>query len=264
MNNQPNCYGDKNVAFSNLQYDLMDEIANIKPSLDPMINIDKTDLDRAFLENLNEIPEENLLGSNLNGNNSPIANQINNLKNEEKLNGNIIVMTTDDNSNNYESIDMNELPSEDIEILEKKLAELENKSKKINSSDNANNRAYNANNRANNANDSANNANDSANNANDNANNANDSANNANDSANNANDSTNNVNDSANNANDSTNNVNDRANNVNVSTNDSNINKTFRDLIHTTRTNKIVLLLFLIIMGILFAVYKQEIKKMLS
>ena len=41
-------------------------------------------------------------------------------------------------------------------------------------------------------------------------------------------------------------------------------NKAFRDMYHTTITNKIVMILFLIIMGIIFAVYYKEIKKMLK
>ena len=42
------------------------------------------------------------------------------------------------------------------------------------------------------------------------------------------------------------------------------MNKAFRDIYHTTITNKIVMILFLIIMGIIFAVYHKEIKKMLK
>ena len=45
---------------------------------------------------------------------------------------------------------------------------------------------------------------------------------------------------------------------------ESNINKTFRDLYHKTVTNKIILFLFLVVIGILFSVYKKQIMKLFS
>ena len=45
---------------------------------------------------------------------------------------------------------------------------------------------------------------------------------------------------------------------------ESNINKTFRDLFHKTVTNKIILFLFLVVIGILFSVYKKKIMKLFA
>jgi len=124
MNNQLNCYSDKNIHFSEFQYEILDDIAKTKPSLDGMYNIEKTDLDRPFLQDLAEIPPENLLGQNVNGANSPIAEQINSLNNEPKINKNIIVMTTD-KPENYDSINMSELSNDKVTAIEEKIKELE-------------------------------------------------------------------------------------------------------------------------------------------
>ena len=124
MNNQLNCYSDKNIHFSEFQYDILDDIAKTKPSLDGMYNIEKTDLDRPFLQDLAEIPPENLLGQNVNGANSPIAEQINSLNNEPKINKNIIIMTTD-KPENYDSINMSELSNDKVTAIEEKIKELE-------------------------------------------------------------------------------------------------------------------------------------------
>ena len=222
MNNQLNCYSDKNIHFSEFQYEILDDIAKTKPSLDGMYNIEKTDLDRPFLQDLAEIPPENLLGQNVNGANSPIAEQINSLNNEPKINKNIIVMTTD-KPENYDSINMSELSNDKVTAIEEKIKELEESgilNNTINNipSENVNNTTI------------------------ENVNNT------------------------------TIENVNNtpsvslpepkvELDNVEV---ESNINKTFRDLYHTTVTNKIILFLFLVFIIILFSVYKKQIMKLFS
>ena len=206
MNNQLNCYSDKNIHFSEFQYDILDDIAKTKPSLDGMYNIEKTDLDRPFLQDLAEIPPENLLGQNVNGANSPIAEQINSLNNEPKINKNIIVMTTD-KPENYDSINMSELSNDNVAAIEEKIKELEESGILNNTINNI-----------------------------------------------------------------PIENVNNtpsvslpepkvELDNVEV---ESNINKTFRDLFHTTVTNKIILFLFLVFIIILFSVYKKQIMKLFA
>ena len=44
----------------------------------------------------------------------------------------------------------------------------------------------------------------------------------------------------------------------------SNLNKAFNDLYHDIRLNKIILFIFLIVMGVIFVVYKKKILKFLS
>ena len=206
MNNQLNCYSDKNIHFSEFQYEILDDIAKIKPSLDGMYNIEKTDIDRPFLQDLAKIPSENLLGQNVNGANSPIAEQIKSLNNEPKINKNIIVMTTD-KPENYDSINMSELSNDKVTAIEEKIKELEESGILNNTINNI-----------------------------------------------------------------PIENVNNtpsvslpepkvELDNVEV---ESNINKTFRDLYHTTVTNKIILFLFLVVIGILFSVYKKQIMKLFS
>ena len=229
MNNQLNCYSDKNIHFSEFQYEILDDIAKTKPSLDGMYNIEKTDLDRPFLQDLAEIPPENLLGQNVNGENSPIAEQINSLNNEPKINKNIIVMTTD-KPENYDSINMSELSNDKVTAIEEKIKELEESgilNNTINNIpiENVNNIPI------------------------ENVNNT-----------------------TIENVNNTIENVNNtpsvslpepkvELDNVEV---ESNINKTFRDLYHTTVTNKIILFLFLVVIGILFSVYKKQIMKLFS
>ena len=206
MNNQLNCYSDKNIHFSEFQYEILDDIAKTKPSLDGMYNIEKTDLDRPFLQDLAKIPSENLLGQNVNGANSPIAEQINSLNNEPKINKNIIIMTTD-KPENYDSINMSELSNDKVTAIEEKIKELEESGILNNTINNI-----------------------------------------------------------------PIENVNNtpsvslpepkvELDNVEV---ESNINKTFRDLFHTTVTNKIILFLFLVVIGILFSVYKKQIMKLFA
>ena len=206
MNNQLNCYSEKNIHFSEFQYEILDDIAKTKPSLDGMYNIEKTDLDRPFLQDLAEIPPENLLGQNVNGENSPIAEQINSLNNEPKINKNIIIMTTDKKENNN-SINMTELSNDKVTAIEEKIKELEESGILNNTINNT-----------------------------------------------------------------PIENVNNtpsvslpepkvELDNVEV---ESNINKTFRDLFHTTVTNKIILFLFLVVIGILFSVYKKQIMKLFA
>ena len=230
MNNQLNCYSDKNIHFSEFQYDILDDIAKTKPSLDGMYNIEKTDLDRPFLQDLAEIPPENLLGQNVNGANSPIAEQINSLNNEPKINKNIIIMTTD-KPENYDSINMSELSNDKVTAIEEKIKELEESgilNNIINNipSENVNNTPI------------------------ENVNNT----------------PIENVNNTP------IENVNNtpsvslpepkvELDNVEV---ESNINKTFRDLYHTTVTNKIILFLFLVFIIILFSVYKKQIMKLFA
>jgi hypothetical protein len=222
MNNQLNCYSDKNIHFSEFQYEILDDIAKTKPSLDGMYNIEKTDLDRPFLQDLAEIPPENLLGQNVNGENSPIAEQINSLNNEPKINKNIIVMTTD-KPENYDSINMSELSNDKVTAIEEKIKELEESGILNNTINNI------------------------------------------------PIENVNNI--PIENVNNTTiENVNNtpsvslpepkvELDNVEV---ESNINKTFRDLYHTTVTNKIILFLFLVVIGILFSVYKKQIMKLFS
>jgi len=222
MNNQLNCYSDKNIHFSEFQYEILDDIAKTKPSLDGMYNIEKTDLDRPFLQDLAKIPSENLLGQNVNGVNSPIAEQIKSLNNEPKINKNIIVMTTD-KPENYDSINMSELSNDKVTAIEEKIKELEESGILNNTINNI------------------------------------------------PIENVNNI--PIENVNNTTiENVNNtpsvslpepkvELDNVEV---ESNINKTFRDLYHTTVTNKIILFLFLVVIGILFSVYKKQIMKLFA
>ena len=246
MNNQLNCYSDKNIHFSEFQYDILDDIAKTKPSLDGMYNIEKTDLDRPFLQDLAEIPPENLLGQNVNGANSPIAEQINSLNNEPKINKNIIIMTTD-KPENYDSINMSELSNDNVAAIEEKIKELEESgilNNTINNIpiENVNNTPI------------------------ENVNNT--PIENVNNTP------IENVNnipiENVNNI--PIENVNNtpsvslpepkvELDNVEV---ESNINKTFRDLYHTTVTNKIILFLFLVFIIILFSVYKKQIMKLFA
>jgi hypothetical protein len=225
MNNQLNLYSDKNIHFSEFQYEILDDIAKIKPSLDGMYNIDKTNPERPFLQDLAKMPPENLLGQNVNGANSPIAEQVKSLNNETKINGNIIIMTTD-KSENYDSINMSELSNNEISEIEKKIKEFEEKG--ILNNTNVNNIIEN-----------------------------------------------------------NTNNNNTPSVSLpeqeviepevveqeviepeviepEVVDVESNINKTFRDLFHKTVTNKIILFLFLVVIGILFSVYKKKIMKLFA
>ena len=221
MNNQLNCYSDKNIHFSEFQYEILDDIAKTKPSLDGMYNIEKTDLDRPFLQDLAEIPPENLLGQNVNGENSPIAEQIKSLNNEPKINKNIIIMNTDKNENN-DSINMTELRNNEVAAIEEKIKELEesgilNNIIENNIIENVNNIPI---------------------------------------------ENVNNIPSvSLPEPKVELDNVEVVLDNVEV---ESNINKTFRDLYHTTVTNKIILFLFLVVIGILFSVYKKQIMKLFS
>jgi hypothetical protein len=230
MNNQLNCYSDKNIHFSEFQYEILDDIAKTKPSLDGMYNIEKTDLDRPFLQDLAKIPSENLLGQNVNGVNSPIAEQIKSLNNEPKINKNIIVMTTD-KPENYDSINMSELSNDKVTAIEEKIKELEESGILDNTINNIPSENVN-------------------NTPSENVNNT----------------PMENVNNTP------MENVNNtpsvslpepkvELDNVEV---ESNINKTFRDLYHTTVTNKIILFLFLVVIGILFSVYKKQIMKLFA
>ena len=206
MNSQPNLYGDKNVHFSVFQYDIIDDVSKIKPTLDALRNIDRTDMDGPFLDNLNHVPEENLLGQNLNGNNSPIAKQINDLNNAPKINKNIIVMVAEDEESvkNLETVEKKDLAENELVALEKKLKYLErlNTSKVSNSPVEAV--------------------------------------------------AVEEVD------------LEEVADKIEEVEDETVTNKAFRDMYHTTITNKIVMILFLIIMGIIFAVYHKEIKKMLK
>ena len=206
MNNQPNLYGDKNVHFSVFQYDIIDDVSKIKPTLDALRNIDRTDMDGPFLDNLNHVPEENLLGQNLNGNNSPIAKQINDLNNAPKINKNIIVMVAENEESvkNLETVEKKDLAENELVALEKKLKYLErlNTSKVSNSPVEAV--------------------------------------------------AVEEVD------------LEELGDEVEEDVDETVTNKAFRDMYHTTITNKIVMILFLIIMGIIFAVYHKEIKKMLK
>jgi hypothetical protein len=205
MNNQLNLYGDENILINNFQHNLLDDISKIKPSLDGMYNIEQTELDRPFLEDISSVPEENLLGQNLNGLNSPIANQISQLENENKINGSLIVENTKINTveNN---IDLNEINN--------KMKELE----KINEMNNISSPSI------------------------------------------------------------------TKAHSITTPpifttppsfkidepiineliVNEPIVNKVFQDLYHKSMTNNVLILLFLIIIGITFAVYRKEIKKMLK
>ena len=235
MNNQLNCYSDKNIHFSEFQYEILDDIAKIKPSLDGMYNIEKTDLDRPFLQDLAKIPSENLLGQNVNGANSPIAEQIKSLNNEPKINKNIIVMTTD-KPENYDSINMSELSNDKVTAIEEKIKELEESGILNNINENVNNTPI------------------------ENVNNT----------------PIENVNNTPiENVNNTPivilpepevvevelDNIEVELDNVEI---ESNINKTYRDLFHKTVTNKIILFLFLVVIGILFSVYKKQIMKLFS
>lgn len=209
MNSQPNLYGDKNVHFSVFQYDIIDDVSKIKPTLDALRNIDRTDMDGPFLDNLNHVPEENLLGQNLNGNDSPIAKQINDLNNAPKINKNIIVMVAEDEESvkNLETVEKKDLAENELLALEKKLKDLE----RLNTSKVSNSPVKSV--------------------------------------------AVEEVADEEE--------VEDEAE-VDEVADKTVTNKAFRDMYHTTITNKIVMILFLIIMGIIFAVYHKEIKKMLK
>ena len=91
MNSQPNFYGNTNINKVNINHEILDEISNIKPSLDAMYNIRRTDLEGPFLEDLSQPPMENLLGKNVDGQYSPITEQVNALNSEPKINNIIIV-----------------------------------------------------------------------------------------------------------------------------------------------------------------------------
>ena len=207
MNSQPNLYGDKNVHFSVFQYDIIDDVSKIKPTLDALRNIDRTDMDGPFLDNLNHVPEENLLGQNLNGNDSPIAKQINDLNNAPKINKNIIVMVADDEESvkNLETVEKKDLSENELVALEKKLKDLE----RLNTSKVSNSPVESV-------------------------------------------------------AVEEVDLEKDEEDVLEEVVDETVTNKAFRDMYHTTITNKIVMILFLIIMGIIFAVYHKEIKKMLK
>lgn len=222
MNSQPNLYGDKNVHFSVFQYDIIDDVSKIKPTLDALRNIDRTDMDGPFLDNLNHVPEENLLGQNLDGNDSPIAKQINDLNNAPKINKNIIVMVAEDEESvkNLETVEKKDLAENELVALEKKLKDLErlNTSKVSNSP--VPTEAVAVEEVAVEVGDEAEVAVEE---------------------------------------------VGDEVGDAVEEVADETVtNKAFRDMYHTTITNKIVMILFLIIMGIIFAVYHKEIKKMLK
>ena len=233
MNNQLNTYGKNNLVENQSQ--LIDDLSKIKPSLDGMYNIEKTDLDRPFLHDVGKTPEENLLGNNLAGQHSPIENQVKNLNNSPKLNGNIIVM--DELPENVEVIDvkLNDLENIDIQAIENKIKELENNS---NNEVSANN-VVSANNEV---------------------------------SMNNEVSAKNEV--SANNEETevskepvvSLDNEVSMNNEVAEETVEekSNLTKAFNDLYHDIRLNKIILFIFLIVMGVIFVVYKKKILKFLS
>ena len=207
MNSQQNLYGDKNVHFSVFQYDIIDDVSKIKPTLDALRNIDRTDMDGPFLDNLNHVPEENLLGQNLNGNDSPIAKQINDLNNAPKINKNIIVMVADDEESvkNLETVEKKDLSENELVALEKKLKDLE----RLNTSKVSNSPVESV-------------------------------------------------------AVEEVDLEKDEEDVLEEVVDETVTNKAFRDMYHTTITNKIVMILFLIIMGIIFAVYHKEIKKMLK
>jgi hypothetical protein len=207
MNNQLNLYSDKNIHFSEFQYEILDDIAKIKPSLDGMYNIDKTNPERPFLQDLAEIPPENLLGQNVNGANSPIAEQVKSLNNETKINGNIIIMTTDKPENN-DSINMTELSNDNVTAIEEKIKELEESGILNNTNVNETNTP------------SVSLPEPEV--------------------------------------------IEPEVIEPEVVEVESNINKTFRDLFHKTVTNKIILFLFLVVIGILFSVYKKKIMKLFA
>lgn len=210
MNNQLNLYGDENIQINNLQHNLLDNISKIKPSLDGMYNIEQTDLDKPFLEDISSVPEENLLGQNLNGLNSPIADQISQLENENKINGNLIVENTKINTieNN---IDLNEINNKMKEL--EKINEMNNisspsitKSPSITTAPSITTPPSFK------------------------------------------------IDESI---------VNEHIVNEPI-VNEPIVNKVFQDLYHKSMTNNVLILLFLIIIGITFAVYRKEIKKMLK
>jgi hypothetical protein len=235
MNNQLNCYSDKNIHFSEFQYEILDDIAKTKPSLDGMYNIEKTDLDRPFLQDLAKIPSENLLGQNVNGANSPIAEQIKSLNNEPKINKNIIVMTTD-KPENYDSINMSELSNDKVTAIEEKIKELEESGILNNINENVNNTPI-----------------ENVNNTPiENVNNT---------PIENVNNTPSVILPEPEVVEVELDNIEVELDNVEI---ESNINKTFRDLFHKTVTNKIILFLFLVVIGILFSVYKKQIMKLFS
>ena len=206
MNKQLNTYGKNNLVENQSQ--LINDLSKIKPSLDGMYNIEKTDLDRPFLHDVGKTPEENLLGNNLAGQHSPIENQVNNLNNSPKLNGNIILM--DELPKNVEVIDvkLNDLGNIDIRAIENKIKELENNNNKelsMNNDKSANNKETEVSKEP----------------------------------------------------------VVSMNNEVLVEEK-SNLNKAFNDLHHDIRLNKIILFIFLIVMGVIFVVYKKKILKFLS
>ena len=220
MNNQLNTYGKNNLVENQSQ--LIDDLSKIKPSLDGMYNIEKTDLDRPFLHDVGKTPEENLLGNNLAGQHSPIENQVKNLNNSPKLNGNIIVM--DELPENVEVIDvkLNDLGNIDIQAIENKIKELEN-----------NNNVVSANNEV---------------------------------SANSEVSANNEETEVSKEPVVSLDNEVSMNNEVAEETVEekSNLNKAFNDLYHDIRLNKIILFIFLIVMGVIFVVYKKKILKFLS
>nr|QDY51805.1 hypothetical protein 1_190 [Mimiviridae sp. ChoanoV1] len=244
MNAQPNFYGNNNINKVNINHEILDEISNIKPSLDAMYNIRRTDLEGPFLEDLSQPPMENLLGINVDGQYSPITDQVNALNNEPKINN---VIVSDTSNNQLE----NELLIEYTNSNDNNLVNTINLN--VNNS-NDNNLVNTINSNVNNSND--NNSND--NNSNDN--NSNDNNSNDNNLVN-ANNPVNEENKNKDTDEEIRNQINNLDNKMN---NDPIVNKAFKDLYRSSMNNNILILLFLVIIGLVFAVFQKDIKKMLK
>ena len=234
MNAQPNFYGNNNINKVNINHEILNEISNIKPSLDAMYNIRRTDLEGPFLEDLSQPPMENLLGINVDGQYSPITDQVNALNNEPKINN---VIVSDTTNNQLE----NELLIEYTNSNDNNLVNTINLN--VNNS--------NDNNLVNTINSNVNNSND--NNSNDNNSNDNNLVN--------ANNPVNEENKNKDTDEEIRNQINNLDNKMN---NDPIVNKAFKDLYRSSMNNNILILLFLVIIGLVFAVFQKDIKKMLK
>ena len=80
MNSQPNFYGNTNINKVNINHEILDEISNIKPSLDAMYNIK-----RSIFRRFSETTYGKFIRQNVDGQYSPITEQVNALNSEPKL-----------------------------------------------------------------------------------------------------------------------------------------------------------------------------------
>jgi hypothetical protein len=245
MNAQPNFYGNNNINKVNINHEILNEISNIKPSLDAMYNIRRTDLEGPFLEDLSQPPMENLLGINVDGQYSPITDQVNALNNEPKINN---VIVSDTTNNQLE----NELLIEYTNSNDNNLVNTIN----LNVNNSNDNNLVNVNNS--NDNNLVNTINSNVNNSNDN--NSNDNNSNDNNLVN-ANNPVNEENKNKDTDEEIRNQINNLDNKMN---NDPIVNKAFKDLYRSSMNNNILILLFLVIIGLVFAVFQKDIKKMLK